>query len=497
MCLKAQKMNDSKLLQLFITLEKKEMNSLAASWNKKQACEGVKGPYIYRLFDYLRKNYEREDKLTEDLVYKYIYPDRPFKKRDLTLLASDAHKVLEKYIIDLQLKYEERENPLRKQIILIRYLKRQLSHAAQEDLPQTALFNRYYRQIEALYEKLQNTPKKEWADYLDMYMISQILYYNPDFRRFDNGKITLNTLLNALDKFIYISKLKHGSEIIMRRRVIDEDIDVHLLREVRQMGSIINESNDKLIEIHERYYDLVTQETYQEAEFTALRDFVFECITDITSSEMTIALGLLSNYGSWAVRYKHHVATINYEIYRFGFTNDLFTDQGMIPPHLLINYCFYCAKMGKHYEIPAILNRHLKQVKENQQDTTGDLCLAYRDFGLKKYKEIFTRFLTPGPNLFPFFFTYRSLKIKCIYELKEYIGEGGKYYDPSQETANYINTIRERNYTPTVKTANINFAEFVAAMDSRKHSRRQLKEMLDGYETVVYYDWLKTKLEEY
>jgi len=490
-------MNDSKLVHLFATLDKKEMNSLVSLWKKKQHYEGINGPHIHRLFDYLRKYYEEEKQLTDEKVFAYVYENRAFKRRYLTLLLSAAHKILEKYIIDIQLKYEEQENPLQKQIIILRYLKRQLSRAAQEGISQEALFKRYYNEIERLYEQLKSVSPKEWSGYLDIYMISQMVYYNPTYRRFDNGRITLKVLLDALDKFVYIAKLKHGSEVLVRRRIIDENIGVRLMHEVRRLGNIINSPDDRLVSIYEEYYDLVADDNYQEVKLIALQKLVFESIAYISLQEMNTILILLLNYLSWAARYKHYVAPFGYKIYRFGFSNDMFVDEGVIPPQLLINYCFYCDKMSAHDEIPAILNRHLNQVRENQRDTTKMLCQAYRDFGAGKYKKIFASFLNPGPNLFPFFFTYRSLKIKCIFELGEYISEDGKYYDPRQETANYANTIKEKGYNQEIKMSNLNFSEFVATMDSHKYSRKELQKMLDDYNVIVYYDWLKAKVEEY
>lgn len=490
--------NNTQLVRLFVTLEGREMSKFVKLWEQRQHYEGVDGVYLYRLFDYLKKNHEKEKKLDKTKVFEYIYDKRIFDNRTLTLLLSKGHKTLEKYIINLELDYETSEKSLQKQMILIRYLKRQLSRAAKQGESNERLFNRYYREIKRLYEQILETPKKDIFAYLDVYMLSHLRYYNVGMRRLDEGKFTMQILLDSLDKFMYIAKLRYGNEVLIRQRILDEEIEASLLDEIRQSDNEIDTESDVLIEFHQRYYELIANETYQKEKFINLRNFVFERISKVSFSEGTTILVLLMNYASWAARYKYPVAEISLEIYRFGFANEYFIDEGIVYPMLLINYCFYYSKLGKSYEIPAILNRHLKQIKSDKRDMTEKLCLAHRDFGQGDYKAAFVELLKPGPETKSMFFlTYRCLKIKSLYMLGRYSEDDKTFYEPHKEAQNYIDLLTESQYNEVVKTSNRNFAEFVIMMNSNQHTKRKLQEQLEDYETIVYYDWLLSMLDVY
>lgn len=490
-------MKDSKLVRLFMTLERNELNSFVRQWEKRQKYEGINGAYLYRLFDYLKHNRNKEHRLKREIVSASVYENQAYDARKLNELNTIAYKKLEQYVIELQLEYEEKDNPIQKRMILIRYMKRQLAHAAKKRDADAGGFGIYYNEIENLYRKVLETPKKDIFSYLDVYILSHLLYYNVDTDSFKHGQLIMEGLLEALDKFLYLAKLKYGAEVIARQRIKAEKVDMKLIEEIRNVGHRINTDKGPLIKIYEQYYDLLSHEKYQEADFVALRDFTFECVAEVSSNEITDAIGLLLNYAVWALRYKQPVAPAIYEIYRFGFANDLFTDEGLIHPQLLINYCFCCAKLDRYYEIPAILQKHLEKVKEDKKTITGMLCLAYRDFGARKYKAVFSKLLSPGPVVFAFFFAYRSLKIMSLYEIEEYIGEDGKYYEPTQEITNFMRSLEERNVSEFIKESNRNFGDFLMALHSYKFTKEQLEAMLEAYETIAYYDWLRSKLNEY
>lgn len=490
--------NNTRLVRLFVTLEGREMSKFVKLWEQRQHYDGVDGTYLYRLFDYLKKNYEKEKKLDKTKVFEYIYDKRKFDNRTLTLLLSKGHKALEKYIVNLELDYETSENPLQKQMILIRYLKRQLSRAAKLGESNERLFDRYYREIERLNKKVLEAPKKDVFAYLDVYMLSHLRYYNVGMRRLDKGKFTMQILLNSLDKFLYIAKLRYGNEVLIRQRILDEKIEASLLDEIRQSDSEIDTESDVLIEFYRQYYELLISEEYQEEKFIHLRNLVFERVSEVSFSEGTDVLALLMNYTVWAAQYKHSVAEISLEIYRFGFANEYFIDEGIIHPMLLINYCFYCSKLGKPYEIPAILNRYLGQVKTDKRNMTEKLCLAHRDFGQGNYEAVFTSLMSSGPNANSMFFlTYRCLRIKSLYMLGSYPKDSDTPYEPEKVAKNYIDILMESNYNEVIKASNRNFAEFVGMMSSHEYRKRRLHEQLEKYETIVYHDWLLHMLGAY
>ncbi len=470
---------ESKLVRLFVTLQEQEMTNFVRAWRKKQHYEGTDGVHLYRLFEYLKKYYSNENKLGKEKVFSYIYKNIPFSSkgnRTLNLLLSKANPIVEQYIIQLQLDKEEKNNHLQKQMIMIRYLKQQLSDAARAGMSNERLYDRYYRTIEKLYEKVLKNPVKDIFAYLDVYTLSHLLYYNVDLRRIDKGKITMETLVDSLDKFLYVAKLKYGCEIGVRQRIWEEEIDAGIMGKLNFSNHQTIESDDTLLQFYERYHKLISNDQYDEAAFKNLRDFTFEKIADLSFDEGENVLGLLMNYTSWASRYKHATADISLSLYRFIFQEEYFIDQGLVHPMLLINYCFYCSKLGYAYEIPAILNRYIEQVKSDKRAMTEKLCQAHKNFAEGKYEEVYTELLTQGP--LPdsmFFLSYRCLKIKSLYMLGGYSIDENNSREPHQEAENYIIALEKSNYNKVVKESNTNFASLVSIMSLHKQTKKELR----------------------
>ena len=201
-------MDNTRLVRLYVTLSKKEMRDLAAEWEVKQNADRTKKNIsVYRLFEYLKKNHDKPKKLAKEKVFEYIYVDEIFKDKILTHLRSAALKILEDYIVHLQLKGED---SLQRDILLINYLKRKLAESSATGDPDEKLSTWYATEIRNLFKKVNKQQNRSVFSYLDVYRLSHLLYYNNDTNKFISGELNFATLMDSLDKFICLTKLKYG-----------------------------------------------------------------------------------------------------------------------------------------------------------------------------------------------------------------------------------------------------------------------------------------------
>ncbi len=490
-------MDNTRIVRLYVTLSKKEMRDLTAEWEVKQdAIRTKRNISIYRLFEYLKKNYEKPKKMTKENVFEYVYPNEVYKDKTLTHLRSEALKILENYIVQLQLKGED---SLQRDILLINYLKRKLAESSVTGEPDEKLSTWYATEIKNLFKKVNKQQNRSVFSYLDVYRLSHLLYYNNDTKKFVSGELNFATLMDSLDKFICLAKLKYGSEAIARKRILNEETAIRMIESVLVAVDTMDIEGSLLLNIYSKYHRLISGKEYNETLFLELRDMVFEHHKRINNSAIVEMLFLLINYGSWAVRLKHPTNLINLSLYKFGFEHDLYLDKGFFPPHLLVNYCYLSCETNKGYEITAILNKYLRKVKSDYRRSAQMLCLAYRDFSEGKYEDVYVNLLVNKLTSLPAFFHYNSLKIKCLYKMGEYIDPAdGKYYTASHEANLFKEKIIKRKFSDIVERGNLNFADFIIKLNNAKYKNKaEAKADLEKYETIVYYEWLLQVVEEY
>ncbi len=490
-------MHNTRLVRLYTTLERKEMNRLVAEWDIKQNHEQTKKHIsIHRLFEYLKRNHDKPKKMAKESVFEYVFKDEVFKDRKLTDLRSVALKILENYIIQLQLKGED---SLQRDILLINYLKRKLAESSITGDPDERLSKWYAGEIRNIFKKINKQKNRSVFSYLDVYRLSHLLYYNSDTRKFVSDELNFSTLMDSLDKFICLAKLKYGSEAIARKRILEEDNPIRLMGGVVEELGTMDIGNNILLNIYSKYYELISTDKYNEASFLELRNFVFENYEAINITAVCDILFLLINYGVWAARLKHSTNQINLSIYKFGFENDIYIDEGFFPPHLLINYCYLSAEAGKAYEIAVILNKYLRKIKSDFQRSIQMLCLAYRDFNDGKYENVYVNLLINELRNYSAFFHYNSLKIKCLYKMGEYTDPSdGKYYTASHEASLYKERVAKRGYSKVIKQSNFNFADFITKLNNAEYEdKAAARSDLEQYDRIAYYDWLSKIVEEY
>ena len=490
-------MDNTRLVRLYVTLSKKEMRDLTAEWEVKQnAVRTKRNISVYRLFEYLKNNHDKPKKLTKEKVFEYVYPGEAYKDKTLTYLRSAALNILENYIVQLQLKGED---SLQRDILLINYLKRKLAESSVTGDPDEKLSIWYATEIKNLFKKINKQQNRSVFSYLDVYRLSHLLYYNNDTNKFVSGELNFATLMDSLDKFICLAKLKYGSEAIARKRILNEETVIRMIESVLAAVDTMDVQGNLLLNIYSKYHRLISAKEYNETLFLELRDMVFEHREAINTSAMSEILFLLINYGAWAVRFKHPTNPINLSIYKFGFEHGIFIDEGFFPPHLLINYCYLSSETERGYEIPVILNKHLRKVKSDYSRPVQMLCLAYRDFSEGKYEDVYVNLLMNEKRIYPTFFHYNSLKIKCLYKIGEYIDPAdGKYHTASHEADLFKKKVADRPFSDIVKQGNFNFADFIIKLNNAEYKNRtEAKADLGQYETIVYYDWLVKMVEGY
>ncbi len=511
-------MRTSKLVKLFLNLDKKELTRFE-NYIKSEG-NGYAIEVQLLLFDYLKKNAKKkyregyEDLLDEEVVYRSLSKkNKSAKDAKMTRVRSGLYKNLIDAIIHYQLEKERtEEDNLQRRMLLIRYLKNKL---ANNDTPNKDLSDLYTNIIEEVHKDTKAKTKKTVFDYLDLHVLNHYLYFNVD----TDGWVAENEvreLLDGVDLYYCLAKLKYCTEIMIRQLLFNEKNTIRFKDEIRSIADEFMDSSTPLIQIYVQCFDLFDNPEFNEEGLMVLVALIKENL-HLDISELAIIITFTTNYIALSRKETSKFSDVNYELLKIAFNKDLFVDEGFLEPNKLINYAFMCVRHGEGNEIPKILNSHLNKVKnkgkqynkDGQRDKTEIICRAYHLFAIRKFAEAFELLFNKRFKNDPYFLHFRTLRIKSIYEAE--IQPIGKFdffdqTDTLKECNRFITALQNRidvyNFN-TIYERNINFAEMVIKMyrytqnvDANTAEKNALMTELHTHENIAYRSWLQLKIME-
>jgi len=199
------KFTDSKLVKLLRLLDADEFKELG-KWLASPWCNSNKKLYV---FYQVIKPYTPEyisPKLKKDIIFKKLYPGKPFESGPFNNLMREFVKSLEKFLIHRRLN----KMPFQRQLLLKdEYLERK----------QTELFYSYSgRQLSGLNSKEIKTGE----DYLYLHLLSEQLYFHPDKEfQYSTETESLRQANSNLDLYYAITKYRYLHEIKSRKPILE------------------------------------------------------------------------------------------------------------------------------------------------------------------------------------------------------------------------------------------------------------------------------------
>lgn len=495
-------MKNSKLIITLRTLDGHERNALH---NYLQDRISDKTDKKRRLFDYLNTNINKDEFLTGERIYAYVFRDKNYNPNALNTYSNQLLKYIEDFIIYRSLTGgREEEVFFQRKMILIQFLKNKLSTSANRD---ERLLDKYYNALERLYKDSKKAPKKNVADYMNHHLICQYLYNNIKTRKWATDNEILESLSVSLDIFICVSKLKQAAEKMVRGSILNEKYLISLYEPIKEFAKNGYVSDDLFVKIYSEYHYLLETPTPDIARLQKLENLVCESVEELDKVELNVILLLINNYASQRVRTLKHEQTnlalknVCFNLLRLGFEHCAFEHEGFINPMLLINFCRLATSLDIRKDMSSMIRKQYTKIKEqeNHRKYTEILCETFLKFNKGEYEQSCEILWNNTMQLDPFYMHYRILRIKNLFYIEDgYLLNNTKIITIEEECQNYLKSLqsKEGKYNETLLKSTKNFIAFVKKLSSYEYTKGELRKMLAEKRHIIQRDWLHQIIED-
>lgn len=370
---------------------------------------------VARLYDFIKKNHPtfEERKFTKTHCFSYVFPEL---KTDLKQLNGKADELISSklknplYIIkklfdDFILQQALVENSHEKTILFIKTLFKRQMH------------ERAFQLIDKELKRLDGMTGQDFYHHFHQF---QLLELNEKHNvKSEQVKVFNDTLFN-LDSFYFHAKLYFGCEANVRALHSGKKYNVFLLKEMQKMpesNKIFTTSKSillyKKISIH--FFDC-SIETYLE-----IKNLYFEYYISISNIDKVFILKNLINY--CISKRKNDAKKFDFELfelYDFGFKENLFTHSGYLSSYDYKNAIVVSSTLGKLDWAENFIQSKSDLLHPKNRKSNVLLAKAQIENVKKNFTELIDLLVDVEFNDVFDNITSRSLMMRAYYEMKEF-----------------------------------------------------------------------------
>ena len=235
-------MQKSKVIDVLKTFEAKDYRRtkellLSPFFNKNEE--------LIPFLEYIQKHAKQLDsnKLDRKTVYKSLFPGQPYNEKHLGYLQSDLLKMVEKYIVHSAIESNEFDFH---------------EHLA-KDYHERKLDKHFNQNLKKAEDIQVKNAYRDTHYYFNNYKLADIWnqhYERLQSRKFDNN---LQKIIDNLDHFYLIHKLKASCEMLSRQNIISGQYDIRLMPSILEYIEK-NENHEPAVLIYHQIYLMFTEE---------------------------------------------------------------------------------------------------------------------------------------------------------------------------------------------------------------------------------------------
>ena len=428
----------------------------------------------HQLLTYFKKYHPDFDRyeLDERYAYAKIFKEEDFNKRKIDGAISDLRKRLKEFLLGQSLKKTSFEKDFLLWKILDEY----------------GLDNLAEKQFKKLQLNLENTSEKDMWFLMNQLRIAHEKYYNINLEKIALQAPRIEEVMNALDTFLKLSKLKYSCEVFTRKNVINEST-----LKVKYLDEVISGNQDEkniLLQCYQIALKLIQEK--RNDEFYFLKRFVFENIEFINQRDRHILISYLTNFASYKIKTGNQ---------SFAFELLEFYKEGIEINAFIIGGYFHDMHFGNIVDVGCRLNQYNwseqfiqnwggklpEEIKEEMISFTKAFILyEKKDFELAL--ELLKKDFKKNP-----FYTVKAkwLEIICYFESDA---------DPVEilKKCNNLKQFVRRNDVIHLswKKGVLAFLKFFDMLSNPNVNKRELLDDLENTPFILYKSWLINKINE-
>jgi len=466
-------MNNSKLILLLKSLEKKEMKQFEQFINSPLF---NKNSDVINLLSILKKSYPDFNKKT--FTYDKM-SHRLFGKKDVTrfrYVMTDLTKLIERFIAHQSYLKEEDD------FLIKAYQSRGLNKFFKQESKKkhNALTNKSNIRDENYFQKI--------------YELNELSYHYTSEHDNRNIDTELQSLVDNLDVAFLSKKLKYSCEIINRMNILNVEYDINLLNYLLEYVEANDVKNTPSIRIY--YHILLTlNESDNEAHYIELKKLIIHHLHFFGKDEQYDMYGYLQNYCIKKINSGNNDYLKKlFETYQEMITEEVVIKNDNVAQFDFKNIVTVALRVEEYDWTEKFINNYQKYLPSDHRVNAVNYNMARLYFYLKKYKEGLKQLLAVEFTDIYYSLDSRALLLKTYYEL-----------DDVESAASLINAFkiylkRDTTISDYQNLTYSNFIKFVNQLLRVKMGYKidilTIEEKLNNIKGVADLTWLKQKIND-
>lgn len=356
-------MHNSKLLNLFKILEKKEL-ILLKKHLEAPVHNGKKS--VLLLCQYLSKYYQnwQTRKLTKELAFDFVFPGEDYNAKRIRNVMSELSLRIEDFLVWRQ---TEKSQKARQKLLIEAFSER----------GNYALFK---ESLEKLKGDLETANVRDMEYYQEMGFIQHQLFFHPDTSKFSKDSDGIYCAMDALDNYFIIAKLKYACEILSRQKIFNKNTEISLLSEIENLPSDALLKQNPIIQL---YLDLIflLKNGHDNDKYHSLKNGFIESIDLMNRSEQMEILFRLINH---TIRVSHSLDASyvreQFELYKIGLLHGLLIENERMTDTTFTNIVINATTLKEFNWAKKFIEHYQKYLEDTAREEAIQLSLGYYHF---------------------------------------------------------------------------------------------------------------------
>lgn len=476
------KMKGGKLFELLKSLSKTEFKDF-----KKVVCSPIynTNERMLLLYEALKPQFPHFDisGLGKEKLFAKAFPGESFNNYKIHRLFTQMTQVLEEYLILL----EHRSNTIERKKKLVQiYSKRNLK----------AFFD---REVKLWSEELSASPFGDIEYYQQQLLLNDALYFHPLHNKYDANDKTLDHLINSLDHYFILAKMRYGLSLKNRERILNKPAIWRFAIAIQQEAQQDSMKEHPLFQLYQLAFLLLDQNEL--SDFSRYEKLLFKCIDQFPNDAKILFFSGLNYVNRQVNQGVFDFSKKALEWYQFGLKKELLLDKGKLNEVTFGNIVTYGCREKKF----TWTNKFMENYAHLLEDKHREEVLAYHIGVWHFYQQHFSKTYAIIMNFaFPdsYFLKSRLLAIRAVFE--NFL-QDDNYYELLFHQIKAFKQGMKRNkifssnaMEPVLNCVNLIglFAKKIYEFEDKKNIKKELSTLINHYKKLAGKTWLLEKINE-
>ncbi len=432
--------------------------------------------FVAAILTYAKNNELHQ--LENQKIWKFVFGSTPYNRTKFIRLLSDTVKKVEHFLIIDRFQQQK----VYQQTYLIEIMnERKLDKHVPELMNHT-------------FYKHEKNELRDSSHYYINFLLQQQKNLHLENRELRSTNKNIEEVINSLDVFYFINKLKYGAALLHYKNFLSIEADTALMQEVLQEVEKKKYEHIPIVQMY-RFIILSFTKSENQLHYQNLKSLILLHSGKITISEAKTVFSFAMNYCINQINLGHQ----NYleealTLYKQALQNDFLLEDGQLSQWDYKNITTVALRVKDYQWVKEFIENYKKILPEADRQNAYRFNLARYFFYMRKYDRVLQLLQTIDYNDIFYQLDSKTTLLKTYYEL----GEWQPLY--SLKDSFRILLRRKKLITPQQKTNYMNLLKLTLKLlkcdVNNKHTLKQLKLEIETTQNVADKSWLLEKMDE-